>query len=90
MDEAEALDRARAGDHEAYAVLVRTHFAAAVRLASAVCGASGAEDAAQEAFVKVFQRLDRVRPGAPLRRREAATGCAVGREPASVQRCTDC
>jgi RNA polymerase sigma-70 factor (ECF subfamily) len=68
MDEAKAVGLARAGDVDAFAWLVRRHSAAAVRLAAAVCGSSAdAEDAAQEAFVKIFYALDRFRPGAPLR-----------------------
>jgi RNA polymerase sigma factor (sigma-70 family) len=68
MDEAQAVERARAGDIDAYEWLVRRHSAAAVRLASAVCGSAGdAEDAAQEAFVKMFHALDTFRPGASLR-----------------------
>jgi RNA polymerase sigma factor (sigma-70 family) len=68
MDEPTAVGLAQAGDVDAYAWLVRRHSAAAVRLAAAVCGsAADAEDAAQEAFVKMFYALDRFRPGAPLR-----------------------
>jgi RNA polymerase sigma-70 factor (ECF subfamily) len=68
MDEAEAVDRAKAGDTSAYEWLVRQHSAAAVRLAAAICGsAADAEDAAQEAFVKMFYALDRFRPDAALR-----------------------
>jgi RNA polymerase sigma-70 factor (ECF subfamily) len=68
MDEAEAIDRAKAGDVDAYEWIVRQHFAPAVRVAAAVCGsAADAEDAAQEAFLKMFRTLDRFRPGSPLR-----------------------
>jgi RNA polymerase sigma factor (sigma-70 family) len=68
MDDAQAVGLARAGDVDAYAWLVRRHSAAAVRVAAAVCGsATDAEDAAQEAFVKMFYALDRFRPDAPLR-----------------------
>jgi RNA polymerase sigma-70 factor (ECF subfamily) len=68
MDEAEAVDRAKAGDVDAYEWLVRQHSASAVRLAAAVCGSTAdAEDAAQEAFLKVFYALDRFRPDATFR-----------------------
>jgi RNA polymerase sigma factor (sigma-70 family) len=68
MDEAQAVELAKAGDLDAYEWLVRQHSAAAVRLASAVCGSAGdAEDAAQEAFVKMFYALDTFRPDAALR-----------------------
>lgn len=55
------MDRARAGDVDAYATLVRRHQGAAVRLAHVVCGAMDAEDAAQEGFVKAYYALDRFR-----------------------------
>jgi RNA polymerase sigma factor (sigma-70 family) len=68
MDDAQAVGLAQAGDVDAYAWLVRRHSAAAVRLAAAVCGSTAdAEDAAQEAFVKMFYALDRFRAGSPLR-----------------------
>jgi RNA polymerase sigma factor (sigma-70 family) len=68
MDEAQAVDRARAGDVDAYEWLVRQYSAAAVRLATAICGSTAdAEDAAQEAFFKMFHALDTFRPDAALR-----------------------
>jgi RNA polymerase sigma factor (sigma-70 family) len=68
MDEAQAVDRARAGDVDAYEWLVRQHSAAAVRLASAICGSTAdAEDAAQEAFLKMFNALDTFRRDGALR-----------------------
>ena len=68
MEEAEAVDRAKAGDVDAYEWLVRRHTAAAVRLATAVCGsATDAEDATQEAFLKAFRALDRFRADGALR-----------------------
>ena len=68
MDEAEAVNRAKAGDVDAYAWLVRQHSVAAVRLATAVCGSpADAEDATQEAFLKAFHALDRFRAGGALR-----------------------
>src|SRR5260370_1138218 len=68
MDEAEAVDRAKAGDVNAYEWLVRQHSAAAIRLATSVCGsAADAEDATQEAFIKAFKALDRVRANGAIR-----------------------
>jgi RNA polymerase sigma factor (sigma-70 family) len=68
MDEAEAVVRAKAGDLDAYEWLVRQHSAAALRLATAVCGSSAdAEDAAQEAFLKAFKALDRFRADGAVR-----------------------
>jgi RNA polymerase sigma factor (sigma-70 family) len=68
MDEAQAVDRARAGDVDAYEWLVRQHTAAAVRLAAAICASTAdAEDAAQEAFLKMFYALDTFRRDGPIR-----------------------
>jgi RNA polymerase sigma-70 factor (ECF subfamily) len=68
MDEAEAVDRAKAGDVGAYEWLVRQHSAAAARLAAAICGSTAdAEDAAQEAFVKMYYALDGFRVGSAFR-----------------------
>jgi RNA polymerase sigma factor (sigma-70 family) len=48
--------------------LVRGHQVVAFRTAYLITGdASEAEDAAQEAFVKVYRALGRYRPGAPFR-----------------------
>jgi RNA polymerase sigma-70 factor (ECF subfamily) len=67
-DDAALAGRARAGDIGAYAELVARHQRTAVRLAHVVSGSpSDAEDIAQEAFVKGYRSLDRVRPGAPFR-----------------------
>jgi RNA polymerase sigma-70 factor (ECF subfamily) len=67
--EAELVERARLGDHAAYAELVREHQAAAFRVAYLVAegSAADAEDVAQEAFVKAYRSLGRFRPGAPFR-----------------------
>jgi RNA polymerase sigma-70 factor (ECF subfamily) len=68
-DEAELVERAKRGDHDAYAELVRDHQAAAFRVAYLVAGGSAAdaEDVAQEAFVKAYRSLERFRAGAPFR-----------------------
>lgn len=66
--ESELITRARRGDHAAYAQLVAEHQAVAFRAAYLVAGgASEAEDAAQEGFVKAFRALGRFRDGAPFR-----------------------
>jgi RNA polymerase sigma-70 factor (ECF subfamily) len=68
MDEAEAVDRAKAGDVNAYEWLVRQHSASAIRLAASICGsAADAEDATQEAFLKAFKALDRFRSDGAIR-----------------------
>jgi RNA polymerase sigma factor (sigma-70 family) len=60
--------RARAGDADAFAELVRTHQQLAFRTAWLFAGsAADAEDAAQEAFVKAWRALPRFREGAPFR-----------------------
>jgi RNA polymerase sigma-70 factor (ECF subfamily) len=54
--EADLIRRARDGDVDAYAVLLRSHEQAARRLASLICGDEG-DDATQEAFVKSWRAL---------------------------------
>jgi RNA polymerase sigma-70 factor (ECF subfamily) len=61
------VDRARAGDVGAYELLVEQHQDIAVRVAALMCGAADAPDVTQEAFVKAWRALDRIRPGAPFR-----------------------
>jgi RNA polymerase sigma factor (sigma-70 family) len=66
--ESDLIERARGGDHDAYASLVREHEQAAFRVAFVVLGsATDAEDVAQEAFVKAYRALGRFRAGAPFR-----------------------
>ena len=55
----ELVARARRGDLDAFDELVRRHEAAAIRIAAVVGGSQGAEDAAQEGFVRAFRSLDR-------------------------------
>ena len=72
-EEPELVERARRGDHDAYAELVREHQAAAFRVAYVVVGsAADAEDVAQEAFVKAYRSLGRFRPA----RRSGRGSCA--------------
>ena len=67
-EEATLVERAKGGDVAAYEELVRGHQAAAFRTAFTFTGdAVEAENAAQEAFVKVYRILDRFRSGAPFR-----------------------
>ena len=67
-EEATLVERAKGGNVAAYEELVRGHQAAAFRTAFTFTGdAVEAENAAQEAFVKVYRILDRFRSGAPFR-----------------------
>jgi len=64
----ELAGRARRGDPAAYAELVRRYEQLAFRVAWLVCRSSAeAEDAAQEGFIKAYQALRRLRPGAEFR-----------------------
>ena len=65
-DDAGLIKRALAGDDGAFSALVERHFGAAYASAYAVLGnSSDAEELAQETFVQVFQKLERLRePGA--------------------------
>ena len=62
------MSRARRGDDTAFGWLVAAHAEVAFRTAYLVLGdAAEAEDAAQEAFVRVHRALDGFREGAPFR-----------------------
>lgn len=65
-DDAGLIKRALSGDDGAFSALVERHFGAAYASAYAVLGnSSDAEELAQETFVQVFQKLERLRePGA--------------------------
>ena len=63
-----ARHAAVAGDHEAYAALLRPHERVAYRVAAAITGWNGnAEEATQNAFVKAYRSLPRFRVGAAFR-----------------------
>ena len=60
--------RARDGDVDAYAELVRRHQEPALRLAYVLCGSGlDVDDVAQEAMVKGYLALGQFRPGASFR-----------------------
>jgi RNA polymerase sigma factor (sigma-70 family) len=66
-DDDEAVARARAGDLDAYAVLVARYTAVAHRTAYLLGGGDEAEDVVQEAFVKGFRGLASFRQGSSFR-----------------------
>ena len=67
-DDAALAARAAAGDHEAYAALVRPHELVAYRVAVAITGwRAGAQEAVQNAHVKAYRSLRRFRRGAAFR-----------------------
>jgi len=61
------LDRVRAGDLDAYGVLVRRFESIAVRTATLLGAGSDAQDVAQEAFVKAYRSLGGFQAGSPFR-----------------------
>jgi RNA polymerase sigma-70 factor (ECF subfamily) len=66
--EIDLTTRARQGDREAFAGLVRSHYPGLVQVIYRLCGdASLAEDAAQETFLKAWQHLTSFKPGTSLR-----------------------
>jgi RNA polymerase sigma-70 factor (ECF subfamily) len=68
LTEDELVARARGGDPDAYADLVRLHQDVAFRTAMLICqNAADAEEAAQDGFVNAWRALGRFRPGAPVR-----------------------
>lgn len=67
-DEAAAVERALAGDREAFGALVERHQEVAFRAAYLIVrDAQAAEDVAQEAFVRAYRELPRFRVGEPFR-----------------------
>lgn len=66
-EEDEAVERARAGDRDAYAFLVARYSALAHRTAYLLGAGHEAEDVVQEAFVKGYRALASFRAGASFR-----------------------
>jgi RNA polymerase sigma-70 factor (ECF subfamily) len=67
IDDGELIDDAIAGDHAAYAELVRRYSAIAHRTAVLIAGPADAEDAVQDGFIRAFYALPRFRRGAPVK-----------------------
>ncbi len=66
-DESTLVRRARGGDRDAYAALVRRHQAVALRVAALAGPTADVEDAVQEAFVKAHRALGRYDERRPFR-----------------------
>jgi RNA polymerase sigma-70 factor (ECF subfamily) len=66
-DDTLLVRRARGGDRDAYASLVRRHQGIALRVAALAGPTADAEDAVQEAFVKAYRSLPRFDEGRPFR-----------------------
>jgi RNA polymerase sigma-70 factor (ECF subfamily) len=66
-DDGDLVRRARDGDHDAYASLVRRHQGVALHVATLAGGAADAEDATQEAFVRAHRALGRFDASRPFR-----------------------
>jgi RNA polymerase sigma-70 factor (ECF subfamily) len=64
-DSPELIERARSGDTEAFGELVALHAPAVLKFISGLAWltADEREDAAQEAFVRAFERFDQFQPG---------------------------
>ncbi len=58
-DEGDLVERARAGDREAFADLVRLHQDRVYRLALRMVGVDAAEDVAQQTFLHAWQAISR-------------------------------
>lgn len=68
MDDDAAITAVRAGDAEAYAVVVERYQSVAFRTAYLVTrDADSAEDVAQESFIRAYRQLSRFRLGEPFR-----------------------
>ena len=66
-DDAALVGRARGGDPDAYALLVRRHAPMAMRTAALLGAGESTEDVVQEALVKAYRSLDRFRDDLPFR-----------------------
>lgn len=67
LNEPELVERVRAGDAEAFGLLVQAYLRTAFGVAYGILRqAEDAEDLVQDAFVKALERIDRLRPGSPF------------------------
>ena len=94
LPESDLVERARAGDAQAYEALVREHQGIAFRTAYLITGsAADAEESAQDGFVKAYRALGRFRTGRAVsslgagdRRERGPQPQAFGRSPNGVGR----
>jgi RNA polymerase sigma-70 factor (ECF subfamily) len=63
----ELVERARRGEHHAYAELMRRYSTIAHRTAVLIAGPADAEDAVQEAFIRAYYALARFRQDSPFK-----------------------
>jgi len=67
-NESELVSQAQHGDRSAFGDLVRHHRAGVINVVYRMCGdAQLAEDAAQEAFIRAWQKLPSYQPRSPFR-----------------------
>lgn len=67
-NELDLIARAQEGDRHAFGILVRRHWEGVVNVVYRMCGdANLAQDAAQDAFVRAWERLHSYRPRSPFR-----------------------
>jgi len=67
-DDHQLVEQARQGDRNAFSELVRRHRAGVINVVYRLCGDSQiAEDAAQDAFIRAWQNLNRYKPNYPFR-----------------------
>lgn len=67
-NELDLISKAKRGDRAAFGELVRRHREGVVNIVYRMCGdAHLAEDAAQEAFIRAWQKLPSYRPRSPFR-----------------------
>ena len=63
----ELVDRAKAGNFDAFESLLRRHQAVATRVAVVIAGPDDADDVLQEAYLRTHRNLGRFRAGAEFR-----------------------
>jgi RNA polymerase sigma-70 factor (ECF subfamily) len=84
MDDATAVAQARAGDEEAFRLLVERHSRALFEPAYRITGNEhDAEDVVQESFLKAYRSLDRFEERSQVGRRPSSRSASCRRTRAS-------